>query len=159
MRYLWSFAVLALASVVVHADHDMKKEGGQRKEHTPQEMAEKMVQHMEKGLDLSADQKQKVSEIIKASIPEMTELKKKIQKIERQTNEKIRVLLDEEQKEKFDMMRARQNMMMGGHGRMGGMGGHGKMGGQGKMGGHGKMGGEGEGDEAQEPATGEHPGD
>lgn len=156
MRYLWSFAVLALASVLVHADHDMKKEGGQHKEHTPQEMADKMVQRMEKGLDLSADQKQKVSEIIKASIPEMTELKKKMQKIERQTNEKIRVLLDEEQKEKFDMMRARQNMMMGGHGKMGGMG---RMGGPGKMGGQGKMGGEGEGDEAQEPAPGEHPGD
>ena len=96
-----------------------KKEGWQKREPNPQEMAERMVEGLEKGLDLTADQKQKVMEIVKGSAAEMFELKKKMQKLERESNEKVRVLLDDEQKERFDMMRAHRRMGMGGQGMMG----------------------------------------
>lgn len=103
------------------AAEEGRGEGKPQKPLTAAEMADKKAEHMERGLGLSADQKQKVKAVLQSTAAEKDALEKKLQKLERQTNEKIRVLLDEEQKEKFDMMRAHHKMMERRGGGPGGM--------------------------------------
>ena len=127
MRNAISLLVLTLAVPVF-------SEG--RKEPDPKEMAQKHAEKLAEHLDLSAEQSKQVSAIMKESAAESAELEKKLRDHQRKMHEKIRALLSDEQKERFDMMRSRMPMMgMGGRG--GGMGGP-SMGGPG-MGGPGMM--------------------
>ena len=118
------------------------EEGMGWRESDPKEMAARHVEHMKKALKLTDEQAKKVGDILAKSQPEREELMKKLRASERKTHEQIRALLDDEQKEKFDMMRAH---MMTRHNGMGpGMGGGpgGMQGGPG-MGHHGPSGADG----------------
>ncbi len=86
---------------------------GPMKDADPKLMAAKMTEHMTdhlaKAFSLAEDQKKKVQEILEQSMPQRMELEKKVHKLEWDTDEKIRAVLNDDQKEKFDqwrMMRA-----------------------------------------------------
>jgi hypothetical protein len=99
------------------------EEGMAWREQDPKEMAARHVEHMKQMLKLTDDQAKKVADILAKSQPEREELMKKLQASERKTHEQIRALLDDEQKEKFDMMRAHMMMRHGGMGMGSGPGG------------------------------------
>lgn len=88
----------------------------------PKEMAAKMTEHLKRALDLNDDQAKKVQGVIERDATQKAELTKRLQAMERREHEDIRAVLNDEQKEKFDMMRAHQMMMGGMHGGMGGPG-------------------------------------
>lgn len=116
MKYTLALSLLlaALPALAKGAtDKDKKVQPG--REPDPKEMAGKMTEHMSQGLDLNADQKKKVEGIIAESMPQRMELEKKVHKLEWDTDEKIRAVLTDEQKEKFDHWR----LMKGHHPGMG----------------------------------------
>lgn len=124
MKTLIALALVLACSPVFAADKAAKKD--KPKERDPKEMAQKMTDHLKEALDLSDDQAKKVGSIMDASAGEEQALTKKLREIERAKHEKIRAVLNDEQKEKFDMMRAHRMMMMRGGGMMGhGRGGRG----------------------------------
>lgn len=81
-----------------------KGEKGQAEE-MKDKMHDEFVEKLQKGLDLTKEQKAKVDEILKEGWEEMKEKKDKLkedyQVMRDKTNEKIRELLDEKQKIKF----------------------------------------------------------
>ncbi len=115
MRFIMAL-VLCAAAGPLFAQEGM--EG--MKEQTPKEMAQHTADVMEHALKLTPDQKSKVSAVLEAQASERAELTQRLQKLERLSHEKIRAILDDEQKEKFDMFRA-QRRMMGGQGMGSGM--------------------------------------
>lgn len=104
-------ALLLLAALPALAEKDARGKKGPMKEPDPKEMAAKKADHMEEALGLSADQKAKVKAILEAEMTEMQALHKRMQELQRGNHEKIRAMLNDEQKEKLDMMRAKQGMM------------------------------------------------
>lgn len=145
-RLLPLLALLAVAlSLPAHADDappaDKAAHGNERgkrgpgqegmgwREADPKEMTARETERMKQALKLSDEQAKKVEGILTKSQPEREELMKKLRASERKTHEQIRAVLDDEQKEKFDMMRAhmmmRHGMGMGGPGAGGMQGGPG----------------------------------
>lgn len=112
MKRLAALLILAALPALAEKGADDKK-GGPMKEPDPKEMAAKKADHMEKFLGLKPDQKAKIKAILETEMAEMVVLKKKMQELQRGNHEKIRAMLDDEQKEKLDMMRARHGMMRG----------------------------------------------
>jgi len=88
------------------------------------------VQHMTKMLNLSDDQQTKVKSILQDEHDQMVSLKQntsmsqedqhaKFQQIRQASNSKIRDVLNDEQKAKFDQMQAERKGRMGKHGGQG----------------------------------------
>lgn len=100
---------------------------GARRSFEPKEMAAQTAQHIGKALGLNDEQTKKVQAIVERDAAKKLQLEKQLQAMERRQHEEIRAVLNDEQKEKWDMMRARQDLMMermrGGGMMMGGMGG------------------------------------
>src|ERR1700674_5119834 len=97
-------STLALAFLLIGlpaAAHAGPETPGQ--EPTAHEVAEQKLQQMDRLLELKPDQKEKIGKILEAYSPQMLELHKKMRKLDRESHEKIRVLLDDDQREKLDM--------------------------------------------------------
>lgn len=141
---LWAFSLpLLLAAFPAAAHHQggdaddqdgPPHQGDEAEKPDPKKMASKMADGMSRGLKLKEDQKKKIETLVEQMLPQRIELEKKLHKLERDTNEKIRAVLDDDQKEKFDMMRMHQAMMRGGGMGMRGPGMKGMRGGRGRGG-------------------------
>jgi hypothetical protein len=133
MKPLIAAVALSLACAV----QSLAKEEGQRSA-DPKSQAAWEAERISTFLRLDEAQSKKVADIIAKNAEEKAALEKKLRDHERRTHEAVRAVLSDEQKESFDMMRARRVM-----GHMGGMGHAG--GGMGRMGGGGGPGGMGGG--------------
>ena len=107
-----AFAALLLTAVLPALAADNAKPSKPR-EPDPKQMARRMVENLERDLSLTAEQAKTVAVILEESLPAAQALRKKLQEHERQLHEKIRAVLNEEQREKFDMARAHQRMPRG----------------------------------------------
>lgn len=121
MRLLAAAVAALLCAAPLSAEHhedDPEGKDGQKMEQmTPAQQADKMLSHMEKELKLTADQKSKLKPLIEKGAADRKEMHEKFQKAEREHSEQVRALLTDEQKEKYDMMRARRKMMGRGMGK------------------------------------------
>lgn len=109
MKRLAALLLLAaLPTLAEKGDHGKK---GPMEAPDPKEMAAKRADHLEGALGLNAEQKAKVKAILEAEMTEMQALHKRLEELRRGNHEKIRALLNDEQKEKFDTMRAKRRLM------------------------------------------------
>jgi hypothetical protein len=74
----------------------------------PKEAARLFVQRLTEDLDLSKEQSDKIFAIAQPAAEQEAELVKKLREHQRTTHEKIRGVLNDEQKEKFDALRFRR---------------------------------------------------
>src|SRR5437762_2982498 len=97
-------AAVSFCSILPAAAHP--PEGGSEmapaEKADPKQMAEKMFESMSRELKLGAEQQRKIQPLITGMATQKSELEKKLRKLEHDTDEKIRALLDDDQKEKFD---------------------------------------------------------
>lgn len=121
MNQLIAALVLSLAAPA------LAREGGPgaQAQLDPAAQAEKETAHLKERLKLTDDQAKKVGAVISKNIDERVSLEKKLREHERKTHEAVRAVLNDEQKETLDMMRAHRMMMRQG-GRPGGGGGPGR---------------------------------
>lgn len=103
---------LALAALVLALPALAQEQSGQR-QRDPKEMAAKMSERLKSELKLSDAQAAKIGDILNKSMPERAALEKKLRAQEQLMHEQIRAELDNDQKERFDMMRARFKKMGG----------------------------------------------
>ena len=123
-----AFALSALSFPVL-AQGTPGGETGSR-HHRGMPSVDEHVQHMTQALNLSADQQTKVKAIFEDQQKQMESLKQdtslsqqdrraKFQQIHEATHQKIRDVLNEDQKAKFDQMKAQHKEHMGKHGSKG----------------------------------------
>lgn len=100
-----------------------RPQGGKGEMEDVEGAPERLLDMMDKRLKLAPEQKSKIKEILQGSRGRMRELFKRLQElrkemetIRRSQMEKVRSLLDDEQKERFDEMRLLMRRRMGGHG-------------------------------------------
>jgi Spy/CpxP family protein refolding chaperone len=111
MRQTLSVCLLALA---VAASAQMQPPAGQPpKPLEPKEAAGKFVERITKDLSLTPDQAKKILAIAEPAAVAEADLLKKLRDHQRSTHEKIRALLDNEQREKFDLLRLRRGPQPG----------------------------------------------
>jgi Spy/CpxP family protein refolding chaperone len=124
IRFL--IVAFALAALSLPALAEAGQEEGQGKHHGMPSVDER-VQHLTKALNLSDDQQAKVKTILEDQRKQMASLKQdtsasqedrraKFQQIHEASTQKIRDVLNDEQKAKFDQMQARHKGHMGKHG-------------------------------------------
>ena len=126
IQFLILTLTLALLSFPVIAQQtsssDQMAEGQGRHHGMPS--VDERVQHMTKALNLSADQQTKVKSILESQRDQMMSLKQntsmsqddrraKFQQIHQDTQQKIRDVLNDNQKAKFDQMAERRQEHMG----------------------------------------------
>jgi Spy/CpxP family protein refolding chaperone len=129
IHFLTLALALALLSFPVIAQQtsstDQTGEGQGRHHGMPS--VDERVQHMTKALNLSADQQTKVKSILENQRDQMMSLKQdssmsqqdrhaKFGQIHQDTQQKIRDVLNDDQKAKFDQMQQRHKEQMGKHG-------------------------------------------
>lgn len=110
MKRLLALLTLTLALPAFAADGPPPNKGGPQPKPDPAAVAAKEAEHMKEGLQLTDDQAAKVKDILSKNINERMELEKKLREQDRRIHEAIRALLTDEQKERFDMMRAYRAM-------------------------------------------------
>jgi len=124
----FAFAALSLPTLAQGAPTGAAGENQGMRHRMPS--VDERVQHMTKALNLSADQQAKVKSILEDQHSQMASLKQdtsmsqqdrqaKFQQIHQASMQKIRDLLNDEQKSKFDQMQARHKDHMGKHGGQG----------------------------------------
>ena len=122
----FAFAALSLPVLAQGAPAGAAGEG--QGPHHGMPSVDERVQHMTKMLNLSDDQQTKVKSILEDQQNQMASLKQdksmsqpdrraKFQQIHGATQQKIREVLNDEQKAKFDQMKAQHKGHMGEHGR------------------------------------------
>ncbi len=137
-RWLWAAPMfLALAASPVRADEDdagpgHAPEGAHEAREEGDPHGDRLLRLLGETLELNKEQKGKAAKIIDASKPKMKELNERmkavaddIKKIIRADSEKIRAILTDEQKEKFDELKVRLHGRMKGRYGMGPKGQHG----------------------------------
>jgi periplasmic protein CpxP/Spy len=129
IRLLVAAFALAVLSLPALAQGTPGGEKGGR-HHRGMPSADERLQHMTQVLNLSADQQAKVKSILEDQQNQMTSLKQdtslssqdrraKFEQIHEATHQKIRDVLNDDQKAKFDQMKARHKDHMGKHGGQG----------------------------------------
>ena len=115
MKHVLVVAALALALPAFAGDGPPPdKDKGGRSEPDPAAIAAKQADQLKAELKLSDEQAKKVGDILVKNINESLALQKQLRDHERRTHEAIRAVLNDEQKEKLDMMRAHRMMSRGG---------------------------------------------
>ncbi|HYN15347.1 MAG TPA: hypothetical protein VES66_06110 [Terriglobales bacterium] len=123
---VFAFAALSLPALAQGAPAGASEEG----RHHGMPSVDERLQHMTKMLNLSDDQQAKVKPILQDEHSQMASLKQdtsmsqqdrhtKFEQIHDATKQKIRGVLNDEQKAKFDSMHARHKGHMGKHGGQG----------------------------------------
>ena len=131
VRFLIAAVALAMLSLPALAQGSSATPAGEGQgQHHGMPSVDERVQHMTKALNLSDDQQTKVKSILQDEHNQMVSLKQdtslsqedqhaKFQQIRQASAQKIRDVLNDEQKAKFDQMQAEHKGHMGKHGGQG----------------------------------------